>query len=184
MRHYILCSMRQFLHMALSGVHFVLYAAVFAHGTLGHTFCALCGSFCTWHSWAYMLCSMRQFLQMALWGVHFVLYAAVFVPGTLGRTLFLCSLRHFLYMGVHFIVINLSTFFFLLYLNISVKVSKLLHIGESFDSTPAVVGEEVNWTDNIGDSRKSKQEVQFSRVNLFVHQQNLMMCGIMKTKVT
>ena len=126
MRHYILCSMWQFLHMALSGVHFVLYAAVFAHGTLGHTFCALCGSFCTWHSRAYMLCSMQQFLHMALWGVHFVLHAAVFVPGTLGRTLFLCSLRHFLYMGVHFIVINLSTFFFFFYFT-SISLSRFLN---------------------------------------------------------
>ena len=70
-----------------------------------------------------------------------------------------------------------------MHLNISVKVPELLHIGQSFDSTPAVVGEKVDWTDNIGNSWESKQEVQFTRVNLLVHQENLM-CDVMNIKVT
>ena len=54
----ILCSKQHFLYMALSGMHFVLYTSLFAHGTLRHTNCALYNTFCTW----------------GLSGVHFVLY--------------------------------------------------------------------------------------------------------------
>lgn len=61
-----------------------------------------------------------------------------------------------------------------MYLNISIQVSELLHVRESFDSTPAVVGEEIHWTNNIRNGWESKQEVQFTRINLLVHQKNLM----------
>ena len=56
-RAYILCSIQYFLHLAVSGVHFVLYTALFAHGSLGRTFCAQYGTFCTWMSQAYILCA-------------------------------------------------------------------------------------------------------------------------------
>ena len=72
--------------MELSGVHFVLYRALFAHGTLRHTFCAAYGSFCIWNSRAYILCCIEHFLHMELSGIHFVLHMAAFVYGTLGRT--------------------------------------------------------------------------------------------------
>ena len=53
----ILCSIRHFLHIKLSGVHFVLYRALIAHQTLKRAFCALYGTFCTSNSRAYILCS-------------------------------------------------------------------------------------------------------------------------------
>ena len=83
---YILCSIRHFLHMDVSGVHFVLYTALFAHGCLGRTFCALYGIFYTWLSRAYILCSIRHFLHMDVSVVHFVLYMAFFTHGCLGCT--------------------------------------------------------------------------------------------------
>ena len=40
------------------------------------------------------------------------------------------------------------------YLDIPVQVPELLHVGKGFDTSPAVVGEEVYWTHDIGDSRE------------------------------
>ena len=106
---YVLCCIWQFLYINLSGVHFVLYMAVFVHQTLRHTFwavyvhqslrctfCAVYGSFCmsisqvyvlccfcTSNSQAYVLCSIWHFLHIKLSGVHFVLYMALFAHQTL-----------------------------------------------------------------------------------------------------
>ena len=41
------CTKRQFLYIEFSGIHFVLKMAIFVHGTLKSTFCAVYGSFCT-----------------------------------------------------------------------------------------------------------------------------------------
>ena len=86
--------------MDVSSVHFVLYTAFFAHGSLEHTFCALYSTFalgslgralystfCTWQSrvyilysiqhfspWmsqAYIMCSIQQFLHMDILSAHF-----------------------------------------------------------------------------------------------------------------
>ena len=123
----------QFLHLAVLGVHFVLYTALFAHGSLGRTFCALYGTFCTHGSLGHTFCA---------------LYGTFCTHGSLGRTFctlygtfctwqswayilcsfctwqswayilcsfctwqswayILCSIRHFLHMvvlGVHFVL--------------------------------------------------------------------------------
>ena len=81
-----LSSKWQFLYITLSGVHFVLYRAVFVQLTLGRTFCAVWSTFCTSHSRAYILCCIEHFLHVSLLGVHFVLYGALFAHLTLGRT--------------------------------------------------------------------------------------------------
>lgn len=40
------------------------------------------------------------------------------------------------------------------HLDIPVQVPELLHVGKGFDTSPAVVGEEVYRTHNIGDGRE------------------------------
>lgn len=59
------------------------------------------------------------------------------------------------------------------HLDIPVQVPELLHVGKGFDTSPAVVGEEVYWTHDIGDGREPQQEVQLHWINLFVHEQHL-----------
>ncbi len=57
---------------------------------------------------------------------------------------------------------------YLFYLNISVKIPKLVHFRERFDATPAVIGEEFHRTRNIWNSRESKEKIQFCRINLVI----------------
>lgn len=40
------------------------------------------------------------------------------------------------------------------HLNIPVQVPELFHVGKGLNASPAVVGEEVHWTYDIGDSRE------------------------------
>jgi len=42
------------------------------------------------------------------------------------------------------------------HLNIPVQVPELFHVGKGFDTSPAVVGEEVYWTHDIGDGRETQ----------------------------
>ena len=80
---YILCSIWYFLYIKPSGVHFVLYMALFVHQTLKHTY------------------------------VHFVLYTALFAHQTLKRTFLCCiwQFLHISLSNVHFVLYNIMEVF-------------------------------------------------------------------------